>query len=148
LTKEKCLFYDGLDMKKVITTLLATAGYLGLATSAFAQTSVNPCTSSSASQFSKLCNLNANSIGPLVGAAVAFILVAAALIALFFLIWGGVRWIMSAGDKAKVDSARQTITAAIIGLIIAFLAFFILSLALSFFGLSLTNLTLPKIPNA
>ncbi|HVA96108.1 MAG TPA: hypothetical protein VND99_00485 [Candidatus Acidoferrales bacterium] len=133
-------------MKKLVTTLLTAGTYLGFASSAFAQAKVNPCGSSG--QFSKLCNLNANSIGPIVGAAVAFILVAAALIALFFLIWGGIRWIMSAGDKAKVDSARQTITAAIIGLIIAFLAFFILSLALSFFGLSLTNLTLPKIPNA
>src|SRR6266700_3103059 len=103
-------------MKKFAVAILTTASYLGFASSALAQTSVNPCTSSSASQFSKLCNLNANNIGGIVGAAVAFILVAAALIALFFLIWGGIRWIMSAGDKAKVDSARQTITAAIIGL--------------------------------
>lgn len=134
-------------MKKLVATILTVGTYLGFTASAFAATSVNPC-GNGIGQFSHLCNLNANSIGPLVGAAVAFILVAAALIALFFLIWGGIRWIMSAGDKAKVDSARQTITAAIIGLIIAFLAFFILSLALSFFGLSLTNLTLPKIPNA
>ncbi|HWY79720.1 MAG TPA: hypothetical protein VNW29_05160 [Candidatus Sulfotelmatobacter sp.] len=131
-------------MKKIFATLLAAGSYLGFTSSAFAQASVNPCASSG--QFSKLCNLNANSIGPLVGAAVAFILVAAALIALFFLIWGGVRWITSGGDKAKVESARGTIIAAIIGLVISFLAFFILSLALSFFGLSLTNLTLPKIP--
>jgi len=137
-------------MKKILAISLTIGTYLSFATSAFAGgANVNPCaTSGVTSQFSNLCNLNANSIGPLVGAAVAFILVAAALIALFFLIWGGVRWIMSAGDKAKVDSARQTITAAIIGLIIAFLAFFILSLALSFFGLSLTNLKLPTIPNA
>jgi len=52
----------------------------------------------------------------------------------------------SGGDKAKVESARGTIIAAIVGLVIAFLAFFILSLALSFFGLSLTNLTLPRLP--
>jgi Type IV secretion system pilin len=146
LTNKKRLFYDGIGMKKLIVTLLSVGSYLGLATSAFAQANVNPC-GNGIGQFGNLCNLNANSIGPIVGAAVAFILVVAALIALFFLIWGGIRWIMSAGDKAKVDSARQTITAAIIGLVIAFLAFFILSLALSFFGLSLNSLTLPKIPN-
>ena len=131
-------------MKKVLGIILAAGSYLGFAVSAFASNSVNPCPSNS--QFNKLCNLNANNIGPLLGAAVEFILIIAVLIALFFLIWGGIRWITSGGDKAKVESARGTIIAAIIGLVIAFLAFFILSLALSFFGISLTNLKLPTIP--
>lgn len=133
----------GIDMKKLAAALLVTGSYLSLATSAFAQ-SVNPC-ASVGSNFSKLCALNANSIGPIVGAAVAFILVIAALISLFFLIWGGISWITSGGDKAKVESARGRIIAAIVGLVIAFLAFFILSLVLSFFGLSLSNLTLPHL---
>ncbi len=143
LTKVKKLFYHGYrDMKKILGTLITAGAYLGFAVSAFATGGqVNPCPG--AGQFSKLCNLNANNIGPLVGAAVTFILIIAVLIALFFLIFGGIRWITSGGDKAKVESARGTIIAAIIGLVIAFLAFFILSLALSFFGLSLNNLQLP-----
>lgn len=134
-------------MKKLLTAILAAVTFFSLTVApAYAQgQNVNPCPG--ANQFRALCNLNANNIGGIVGAAVTFILVIAVLIALFFLIFGGIRWITSGGDKAKVDSARQTITAAIIGLVIAFLAFFILSLALSFFGLSLTNLTLPRIPN-
>lgn len=134
-------------MKKFLPVILAAVTFFSLSIApAYAQGSnVNPCPG--ASQFRALCNLNANNIGGIVGAAVTFILVIAVLIALFFLILGGIRWITSGGEKAKVDSARQTITAAIIGLVIAFLAFFILSLALSFFGLSLTNLTLPRIPN-
>ena len=132
------------DMKKVLGTLLAAGGYLAITASAFATgNSVNPCPG--AGQFTKLCNLNANNIGGIIGAAVTFILIIAVLIALFFLIFGGIRWITSGGDKAKVESARGTIIAAIIGLVISFLAFFILSLALSFFGLSLSNLTLPRI---
>ena len=133
-------------MKKLFGTLLTAGSLLAFsASSAFAQAgnSVNPCPG--AGQFTKLCNLNANNIGGIIGAAVTFILIIAVLIALFFLIFGGIRWITSGGDKEKVESARGTIIAAIIGLIISFLAFFILSLALSFFGLSLTNLTLPKI---
>jgi uncharacterized protein YacL len=132
------------DMKKLLTSISTAAGLLSISASqAFAST-INPCPN--ASQFAALCNLNANNLGGIVGAAVTFILIIAVLIALFFLILGGIRWITSGGDKAKVDSARQTITAAIIGLVIAFLAFFILALALSFFGLSLSNLTLPRIP--
>jgi hypothetical protein len=131
-------------MKKLLAILLTAGSYLSVAASAFAGgANVNPCPQSG--QFTKLCNLNANNIGAIIGAAVEFILIIAVIIALFFLILGGIRWITSGGDKAKVESARGTIIAAIIGLVIAFLAFFVLSLALSFFGLSLTNLQLPKV---
>jgi uncharacterized protein YacL len=133
-------------MKKILATLTAGAAYLSLTTSAFAGgESVNPC--ENVDQFSTLCNLDASNLGAIVGAVVTFILIIAVLIALFFLIFGGIRWITSGGDKGKVESARGTIIAAIIGLVIAFLAFFILSLALSFFGLSLTDLTLPTLDN-
>jgi hypothetical protein len=132
-------------MKKVLAIITTAASYFALASSAFAQQTISPCASSG--QFTKLCNLNANNLGGIVGAAVTFILIIAVLIALFFLIWGGISWITSGGDKAKVESARGRIIASIVGLVIAFLAFFILSLALSFFGLSLSNLVLPRIPN-
>lgn len=135
------------DMKKVAAVILTTVSYLGITSSAFAQASVNPCANVQ-SGFGNLCNLNANNLGGLVGAAVTFILIVVVLIALFYLIWGGIRWVTSGGEKSKVTEARQHILAAIIGLVIAFLAFFILSLALSFFGLSLSNLVLPRIPTA
>ena len=140
------------DMKKVLSTALTTISLLGLsATTAFATTGgkVDPCSTgggnSGMGQFKTLCTLNANNLGQIVGTLVTFILIIAVLIALFFLIFGGIRWITSGGDKAKVESARGTIIAAIVGFVIAFLAFFILSLALSFFGLSLNNLTLPRL---
>src|SRR5260221_13192308 len=134
------------DMKKLITAILTIISYFGFATSAFAKTSIDPC-GNIQSGFGRLCHLNANNIGGLVGAFVTFILIITVLIALFYLIWGAIRWITSGGEKSKVAEARQHILAAIIGLVIAFLTFFILSLALSFFGLSLSNLVLPTIPN-
>ncbi len=134
------------DMKKLIGSAITGLTFLSVgASSAFAG-NVNPCTNMQGG-FAKLCNLNANNLGGMIGAIVTFILIVAVLVALFFLIWGGIKWITSGGDKGKVDAARQTITAAIVGLVIAFLAFFILQVALGFFGLSLTNLTLPKITN-
>jgi len=113
-------------------------------TPAITGVSVNPCTS--LGQFSKLCELNSSNLGAIIGAAVSFILVIAVVITLFYIIWHGIRWIASGGDKQKVDGARSGLIAAIIGLIIAFSAFFILSFALSFFGLSFSNLVLPIIP--
>lgn len=132
-------------MKKVTSALIAAGAYLSFATSAFAGTEINPCPEDS--QFTALCGITGDNLGDIVAAGVTFLLVIAVLIALFFLIFGGIRWITSGGDKGKVESARGMIIAAIIGLVIAFLAFFILSVALQFFGLSLENLELPTINN-
>lgn len=44
-------------------------------------------------------------------------------ICVIMLIWGGIRYTTSAGNSAAVTSAKNTIMYAIIGLIIAFLAF-------------------------
>ena len=132
-------------MKKAIAMSAGAVSTLAIASQAFAQTggSLDPCPQNS--QFNTLCKLNASQIGSVVSSAVTIILIIATLIALFFLIWGGVRWILSGGDKAKVEEARKTIIGAIIGLIIAFLAYFILTLVLGIFGLSLTKLSLPTI---
>lgn len=46
------------------------------------------------------------------------ILVLAVLIVFLFLIWGGFEWITSGGDKGKLESARNRITQAVIGLIV------------------------------
>ncbi len=138
------------NMKKTVaaitTTAASAATYLSIALPAFAQakttTSLNPCPTG---QFSKLCGLDSTKIGTVISTIVTVVLIAAAIIALFFLIWGGIRWITSGGDKAKVESARNTIIASIIGLIVALLAYFLITLVLSFFGLTLSGLTLPKL---
>jgi hypothetical protein len=131
-------------LRKILPTIAATAASLSFAMPAFAQ-AIDPCPKANTT-FANLCNITGTNPGALVGRIIIFILVVAAILALFYLIWGGVKWIMSGGDKAKVDTARQTIIAAIIGLIVTFLAFFIISLVLSLFGLGgITTLTLPTI---
>lgn len=60
--------------------------------------------------------------------------VAAVILALFFLVSGGIDWITSGGDKQKIASARQKITFSIIGLVLVFLAFFIINIIYGFFG--------------
>ena len=47
--------------------------------------------------------------------------------ALIFLIWGGFKLLRSQGDQKQVQGARQTITYALIGLILIFLSFFIIN---------------------
>jgi magnesium-transporting ATPase (P-type) len=69
-----------------------------------------------------------------------------ALIFIIMFLWGGIKWITSGGDKAQLESARTTILNAVIGLVILFSLFAILSLLgtlfdIDIFQLSLKNLT-------
>jgi len=48
------------------------------------------------------------------------------LLTLFFIAWGGIKWITSGGDKNKVDSARKTIIYSIIGFFVVVFSFFII----------------------
>lgn len=129
---------------KISTAAATTVTYLSFAGSAFAQ-EIDVCAFPDNESFAGLCEITSADIGPVISSVVTILLIAAALIALFFLILGGIRWITSGGDKSKVESARNTIIAAIIGLIIALLAFFITTIVLGLFGISLTELTLPSI---
>jgi hypothetical protein len=134
-----------IDMKR-LTSAIGGLGLLAYsALPAFAQTDIDPCAAGQrgGTNFSRLCSLDAGSVGNIVSTIVTVLLIAAVLIALFFLIWGGIRWITSGGDKGKVEEARKHIVAAIIGLIVAFLAYFILQIVLGFFGLQLRDLRLP-----
>jgi len=55
------------------------------------------------------------------------------ILAVGFIIYGGVKYSMSAGDAAKVKSAKDTIMYAIIGLIVAILAFAIINFVIGAF---------------
>jgi hypothetical protein len=55
---------------------------------------------------------------------------------LFYLIWGGLDWITSGGDKGKTESARNKITAAIIGLIILISSWAILTFVQSLLNIN------------
>lgn len=92
-----------------------------------------------------IADLGAGNFGAIVGRGITIIFVIAIVIALVFLVYGGVKWILSGGDKAAVESARNTIVAAVVGLVIVFLSYFILNIVLGFFGLSLAALSLPSL---
>jgi fumarate reductase subunit D len=94
-------------------------------------------------EFSKLGNLTA---GGIVSALIRFILVIAALVFFFILVFGGIQWITSGGDKANTETARNRITAALVGLVIVFSAWAILQLIKIFFGIDV--ITTFQIPSA
>ncbi|RJQ38424.1 hypothetical protein C4559_01395 [Candidatus Microgenomates bacterium] len=131
-------------MKKLAATTISVLSFLGLATPAFADTSVALCPNAS-SQFNILCNLSFGNVGPIIGKLIIIVLILAIIISLFFLIYGGIKWITSGGDKTAVEGARNHIVAAIVGLIIALLAFFIINFIGGLFGIDITNLVIPTL---
>ncbi|MFZ5438298.1 MAG: hypothetical protein ACOZAK_04580 [Patescibacteria group bacterium] len=81
----------------------------------------------------------ATDFGGLINGVLSFVMVLAALLVFLYLIWGGIEWITSGGDKGKTESARNKITSAIIGLIVVAASYAILTLALNFLGFSDLN---------
>ncbi len=63
-------------------------------------------------------------------------LVFAGLAALALVIFAGAQYITSKGDQAKIDTAKKTLTYAIIGLIVIFMSFFIVTLISQLTGVS------------
>ena len=50
---------------------------------------------------------------------VQWLIITAGYVALYFVIWGGIKYITSRGDPARITSAKGAITNAVIGLVIA-----------------------------
>ncbi len=97
-------------------------------------------------QFEAFCSITSGDFGGIIGTAIIVIFIIAIVIALLWLVIGGIKWITSSGDSSKVEAARNQIIAAVIGLVIVFLSFFILNFVLGLFNLSLTNIQIPVLP--
>lgn len=130
-------------MRRILGIAIAFATLFSFSFPAFALTL---CPNDpNANNFSKLCAEGSLDVNLIIKSAIQILLIAAVIVALVFLIWGGIKWITSGGDKTKVESARGTVIGAIIGLIIAFAAFFVLNIVASLFGLgNILELSLPS----
>ncbi len=73
-------------------------------------------------------------ITKVVSVVIGVMTIAAAIWFIFQFLTGGISWISSAGDKAKLETARNRITHAFVGLIIVVAGWAILALAGQFFG--------------
>jgi predicted small integral membrane protein len=79
-------------------------------------------------------------ISNLVGNAISISFIIAAIVTFIFLVVGGMNWLTSGGDKAKVETAQKMITNAIIGLAIVAASYAIYLIVLDFFGIDLSKL--------
>lgn len=128
----------------IFTFISLILSYLLFAPSAFAQKLID-CSKIQA-PFNSLCTQTKDKIPGFIGALITFIFAIAVVIALFYLLFGAVRWINSGGDKAAIEGARGQIIAAIVGLVILFFAFLIFTIALAFFNVNINEIEVPTIP--
>jgi hypothetical protein len=81
-----------------------------------------------------------NFISNLVGAGI----IIAALAVFIYLVWGGIEWITSTGDKAKAESAQKRISNALVGLAIVAASWAVWNIILYFFGINIDTLCSPN----
>lgn len=127
-----------INLKKIATSAAVAANTMLLTASvALAQTvDLRP---NQASGFSSLGTLTPEKLIPML---IKLLLIVAALVFFFMLVLGGIKWILSGGDKGKTEEARNQITSALVGLVIVFSAWAIAGLIKAFFGVDILNLNL------
>lgn len=70
---------------------------------------------------------------------VQVLLTVAIIISLFSLVWAGIQWTMSEGNKQKLEAVRSRVIFSILGLIISLMAFTIVFFVTNFFGVPCSN---------
>lgn len=64
----------------------------------------------------------------------------------FMLLIGGIKWISSGGDKDRLGNAKQTVSNALVGLVVLFCVFIIINLIDTIFGTTiLQGISLPAL---
>ncbi len=79
------------------------------------------------------CSSGSTSLSTIIGTSVNLLLYIAGALAVLVLIYGGIRYITSTGDAARVKAAKDTIVYAIIGLIVSLLAYAIVNFVVARF---------------
>lgn len=94
----------------------------------------------------KPAQVNILDIGKLISNSVSLLMILAAIATFFYLVWGGLEWITSGGEKAGTEAAKSKITNAFIGLFVVFAAWAIMKLIEQFFGICILgcDIAIPK----
>ena len=123
-------------MRRFAPIAAATTAFLSLASPAFAVTI-------SGFQTGDIPFLD---LGRLLSNVLALIFFFAALLAFVFILIGGIQWITAGGDKIAAQSARDRITAAVVGLLIVVAAFAITVILNAVLGINLFEFEFPNAP--
>lgn len=82
---------------------------------------------------------------PVISGALRIVMVIAGLICFLYIIWGGLEWMMSGGEKTAVATAKSKLTAAFLGLMVVLSAWAIVKLLEYLFGFQIFSFEFPKL---
>jgi len=88
-------------------------------------------------------NAGIKDIGKLLSSGIQVALIIASILTFAFLIWGGIQWIISGGDKTQTQAARDRITMALVGLGIVAAAWALMKVIGYFFGVDVFQFNIP-----
>jgi hypothetical protein len=117
-------------MKRLKQLILGFALVLGVGmlfapAPAFAQSAIDDACANDPN--STLCKNSNQEIGPIITTVINVLLFLIGIISVVMIIIGGIMYSTSAGDAGAVTKAKNTVLFAVIGLVIAFLAFAIVN---------------------
>ncbi len=120
-------------MRRILSLASSTIVFLTTAKSAFAQ---------NIEGFDDT-QIPFTNLGKLMSNALALLFFFAGLLTFFYIVVGGIQWITAGGDAKAAQSARDRITAAVVGLIVVVAAFAITLILGQVFGINLFKFQFP-----
>jgi len=78
-------------------------------------------------------------LGSFISRTFSAVIIVAAIASFLYMVYGGIQWVTSGGEKDKLNEARNKITQAIVGLAIVASAWAIFKLVDYFFGIGITD---------
>lgn len=90
-------------------------------------------------------SVGGTAVGSIVSGTMGVMFIASFAMAFAYLVFGGVQWITSGGDKASLEAARNKIIHALVGLVIVASTWAVITLVAEFFGLKFEKLPIPTI---
>ncbi len=93
-------------------------------------------------QFTPLSEITLSGI---ISAFINLSLIFAAIIFVFSILTGGIKIILSGGNKEKLDESKRHLVNSLIGIVIVFSTWALLGLVSNFFGVDLLNFEIPTL---
>ncbi len=82
---------------------------------------------------------SATTFGAYLSSIFSAVMVVAALMVLFYFIWGAIEWISSGGDQGKIQKGRDKITQSVIGIIVLSASIVMFMVVQNFLGLNILS---------
>ena len=116
-------------MSKKLSFIISSVSFLMLASLAYGAPLLEP-----GQGFVAPTGNKEQSISSIVTLVTNGLFIVATILAVVYLLIGGIRWITSKGDKMAVEAARKQIVAAVIGLVVVAAAFLIINVVFNLLG--------------